>query len=218
MPHPRQRETTCRSPSADAKGRHCSGSVAAARLAVPAAHAMQDAAPGTDCHVPAAQAVHDVAPVAFCVERPAAHATQASPVVAAGVAATLPAPHATQEAAPVAFCHVPAAQSVHLLLPRALAKRPAAHGEHVAAATLVWAAGPARPAGHGVPEHGAAPVAEKVPGPHAMIAYSASKPVCCSEPSDVKRTSMARAVDVSAAGTTKPENWPKDAADVLEPS
>ena len=73
---------------------------------------------------------------------------------------------------------------------------------------------------------GVAPADSSVRPEHVRtLTYSASKPVREIEISDVKRTSIVRAVDVSVsaldvsvAGKAVPEIWPKDTADGLEPS
>ena len=109
----------------------------------------------------------------------------------------MPAGHATQDAAPGADCHVPAAQSVHDVAPVAFCvDRPAVHGKH-----------------------GWKPAAEKLPRSHGMpLAYSASNPLLCVSPSDMKRTSMTLLVDIRAAGVAEPENRSKRVAPVLGPS
>ena len=50
------------------------------------------------------------------------------------------------------------------------------------------------------------------------LAYSASNPLLCVSPSDMKRTSMTLPVDIRVAGVAEPENRSKRVASVLGPS
>jgi hypothetical protein len=152
---------------------------------------------------------------------PIGHASQ---LVTATFGLKRPAGHAMHDDAAAAPCHLAEGQATHALAPWTTEKYPAAQSAHTASAALVCAAGPKRPAAHGVPVHGGCPLLECVPAAHSIARnFAPNPPGFEAEQSGTQSlsaenvTSRELPLDTIFAGTVLPLNTPSCVA-VLEPS